>query len=109
MNFKETLEADLSSVFFNVDEMAAEHVLDGNELTLVVVDSSLEEINGFSRDQLDASQEMFKSYKTIYVKSSEFYIPKIDSLLELDGEEYYVEQAGEEMGIIRILVYANES
>ncbi len=95
--------------FFNVDEMAAEHELEGNKLNLVVVDSSLEEMNGFSRNQLDASQEVFKSYKTIYVKSSEFYTPKIDSLLDLDGEEYYVEQAGEEMGIIRIVLSLNES
>ncbi len=29
MNFKETLEADISSVFFNVDEMADKHELAG--------------------------------------------------------------------------------
>lgn len=109
MNFKEALEKDLSSVFFNANEFAEEHELDGETLDLVVEDTSLEELKGFSRDQLDASQDVFKIFKTIFVKSSDFYVPKVDSILNLDGEEYYVEEAAEDMGIIRILVSANES
>lgn len=109
MNFKEALEKDLSSVFFNVDELADKHVLNGEELDLVVEDTSLEEIKGFGRDQLDASQEVYKVFKTIFVKSSDFYVPKVDSLLTLDGYEFYVEEAAEDLGIIRILVSANES
>lgn len=109
MNFKDALEKDLSSVFFNANEFAEEHELDGETLDLVVEDTSLEELKGFSRDQLDASQEVFKVFKTIFVKSSDFYVPKVDSILTLDGEEFYVEEAAEDMGIIRILVSANES
>ena len=109
MNFKDTLEADLSNVFFNDDEMAAKHELDGEELTIVVVDNSLEDLNGLGREQLNASQEVFKVFKTIYVKSSDIYVPKVESYLILDGDEFYVEEAGEDMGLIRILVSANES
>ncbi|MFJ7407127.1 MULTISPECIES: hypothetical protein [unclassified Lysinibacillus] len=109
MNFKETLEADISSVFFNDDEMADQHELDGQSMSLVVVDNSSEDLNGLGREQLDASQDVFKVYKTVYVKSSDFYIPKIDSELVLDGQSYYVEESGEEMGVIRIVLSANES
>lgn len=106
--FKDFIMEDLN-VFFNVDEMATQHELEGDILDLVVVDTTLEDLQGFGRDQLNASQEVFKVFKTIYVKSSEFYVPKVDSCLTLDGSEFYVEEAGEELGIIRILVSANES
>jgi len=43
------------------------------------------------------------------VKACDFYVPKVGNILMLDGEEYYVEEASEDMGIIRIVVSANES
>ncbi|MEA0556461.1 hypothetical protein U1P98_23185 [Lysinibacillus irui] len=109
MNFKEALEKDLSSVFFNVDEMADQHEFDGQTLDLIVVDNNLEDLNGLGREQLDAMQEVYKVYKTVYVKSSDFFVPKIGTELVLDGLSYYVEESGEEMGIIRIVISANES
>lgn len=108
MNFKEALENDLSSVFFNADELADKYVLEGEELELVV-ESNLGGTKGYSKDQLSASQEVYSHFKTIYVKSTDFYVPKVDSTLELDGKEYYVEEASEEMGVIRIVISAYES
>lgn len=97
-------------VFFNVDEMADKHELDGQTLDLIVVDSqSNNDITGFSNIQMYASQEVYKQYKTVYVKASEFHIPRIDSTIILDGEEYYVEDAKDEKGIIRIVLSLNES
>lgn len=106
--FKDFIMKDLD-VFFNVDEMADEHKLEGQTLDLVVVDSSSEDLKGLGREQLDATQEVYKVFKTVYVKSSDFYVPKIDSELVLDGQRYYVEESGEEMGVIRIVLSANES
>ncbi|MEF7494351.1 hypothetical protein V4V34_07160 [Lysinibacillus sphaericus] len=106
--FKDFILEDLD-VFFNVDEMAAEHELEGQNLDLIVVDSSLEDLKGFGRDQLNVAQEVFKIFKTVYVKSSDFYIPKVDSELVLDGESYYVEEAKDQNGVIKIVLSANES
>lgn len=106
--FKDFILEDLN-VFFNVNEMADPHELDGQTLDLIVVDNSLEDLNGLGREQLDAMQEVYKVYKTVYVKSSDFYVPKIDTELVLDGLSYYVEESGEEMGVIRIVLSANES
>lgn len=106
--FKDFILEDLD-VFFNVDEMADKHELEGQELDLIVVDSSLEDLKGFGRDQLNVAQEVFKIFKTVYVKSSDFYIPKIDSELVLDGESYYVEEAKDQNGVIKIVLSANES
>ncbi|WP_336634902.1 hypothetical protein [Lysinibacillus fusiformis] len=106
--FKDFILEDLD-VFFNVDEMAVEHELEGQNLDLIVVDSSLEDLKGFGRDQLNVAQEVFKIFKTVYVKSSDFYIPKVDSELVLDGESYYVEEAKDQNGVIKIVLSANES
>ncbi|MCE4044562.1 hypothetical protein LXM56_10530 [Lysinibacillus fusiformis] len=106
--FKDFILEDLD-VFFNVDEMAEEHELDGQNLDLIVVDSSLEDLKGFGRDQLDAAQEIFKFYKTVYVKSSDFYIPKVDSEINLDGQGFFVEEAKDQNGVIKIVLSAHES
>lgn len=106
--FKDFILEDLD-VFFNVDEMADEHELGGRNLDLIVADSSLEDLKGFGRDQLDAAQEVFKVYKTVYVKSNDFYIPKVDSEITLDGQGYYVEEAKVQNGVIKIVLSAHES
>ena len=107
--FKDFIDEDLD-VFFNLDEMAEEHELEGEIVPLIISDNqSNDKLTGFSREQNYATQEVFKQFKTIYVKTADFYIPKVDSVIELDGQEYYVEEASDEKGIIRIVVSANES
>lgn len=107
--FKDFADEDLD-VFFNLDEMASMHELDGETLPLIVVATEADDkLSGISRDQIYASQEVFKSYKTIYVKHTDYLIPKIDSVITLDGEEYYVEETSDESGVIKIIVTANES
>ncbi|WP_433595135.1 hypothetical protein [Lysinibacillus xylanilyticus] len=106
--FKDFILEDLDG-FFNEDEFADRHELDGQNLGLIVIDSSLEDLIGFGREQLDAAQEVFKVFKTVYVKSSDFYIPKVDSGLNLDGQDYYVEEAKDQNGVIKIVLSAHES
>lgn len=107
--FKDFITEDLN-VFFNLDEMASEHELDGERIPLVVVATEADDkINGMSRDQLYATQEVYKSYRTIYVKHADYLMPKIDSLITLDGKEYYVEESSDESGVIKIVASAVES
>jgi len=106
--FKDFLQQDLTNVFFNAEELADKHVLEGRELD-IVVESHLGDVKGYGKDQLMVSQEVYSHLKTILVKSSDLYIPNVGSILELDGEEYYVEEANEELGVIRIVISAYES
>ncbi|PIC80538.1 hypothetical protein CSV75_01740 [Sporosarcina sp. P18a] len=107
--FKDFATEDLN-VFFNLNEMADMHELDGAELPILVVTTKADDkLSGMPRDQIYASQEVYKTYRTIYVKTSDFFIPKIDSVITLDGKEYYVEETSDESGVIKIVVSANES
>lgn len=107
--FKDFLEEDLD-VFFNLDEMADIHELEGEQIPAIVVATLADDkLAGVPRDQLYAMQEVTKSYRTIYVKSSDFFMPKVDSVITLDREEYYVEETSDQAGVIKIIVTANES
>lgn len=108
-SFKDFVNEDLN-VFFNLDEFGKEHELDGEILTLIVVDSTRnDDFSGYPREQLYASQEVYKHQKTIYVKATDYFLPKVDSSITLDGEELYVDEASENMGVIRIIASSNES
>ena len=107
--FKDFILEDLD-VFFNEEEFAELHDIDGENVLAIIVDNdSSDNLAGFTREQSYVTQEVFKVLKTIYVKSAEFYVPKVDSEITVDGEKYFVEATGDEKGIIRIVVSAYES
>lgn len=107
--FKDFANEDLD-VFFDLDEMAEEHELEGEIVPLIISDNqSNDKLTVLTREQAYAAQEVFKQFKTIYVKAADFYIPKVDSVIDLDGQEFYVEEAADEKGVIRIVISANES
>lgn len=106
--FKDFLVEDLD-VFFNPEEFADNHELEGDEILCVVVDGNSQNDSGYTKDHEYASQEVFKIFKTVYVKKEDFFVPRVGSVLTLDGEEFYVEEAGDKGGIVRILLSANES
>lgn len=109
MKFKDTLEADISNVFFDIDEMGEEHELEGETLIIVVDGSNLEGMRGYGNDQLSASQEVYIHFVTIFVKSIDFYVPTVGSQLTLDNQYYFVEESHDDSGIIKIVLSANES
>jgi len=106
--FKDFLQQDVSNVFFNIDEMSDEHELEGRTLNIIVDESNLEGMRGYGKDQLSASQELYVHFITIFVKISDFYVPKVGSQLRLDNQYYYVEESYDESGIVKIVLSANE-
>lgn len=107
--FKEFANEDLD-VFFDLGEMAEEHELEGEIIPLIISDNqSNDKLTGLTREHAYAAQELYKQFKTIYVKAADFYVPKVDSIIILDGQEFYVEEAADEKGVIRIVISANES
>lgn len=110
MNFKDAVLADVNDVFFNDDEFADEHVLgDESFLCIVIGNENSENSANVTSEHRYASQETFTLTKEVYVKSCDFYVPSIGSVLTLDGKEFYVDKANEEAGIIYLLLTANES
>lgn len=103
--FKDFMMKDLD-VFFNDMEFAEEHELDGEVLLCVIVNSDTRDSG---TGQSNATQEVFEYKKTVYVKKEDFFIPRVGSVLTLDGDEFYVEGTDNQQGVLRIVLSANES
>lgn len=107
--FKDFIHEDLN-VFFNLEEMGEEHELDGEILPIVVTEVNLNNSRtGLAREQFHVSQEVYSFVKTVYVRSEQFYLPKVGVELTLDGRKFFVEDSSDQQGIIKIVLSANES
>lgn len=106
--FKDFIHEDLN-VFFNLDEFAEIHNLDGNDLPIIVIESKSDDLfTGYPQEQMYSSQEVFKKYKTIYVKSEDYEKPIIGSEIFLDGESLFVDEVSDDLGVIRILAFTHD-
>lgn len=97
-------------VFFNGIEFAEEHELEGEMLLCIVVNSDTrDQASGYGQSHDYASQEVYQEKKTVYVKTQDFFLPKVGSVLSLNGDEFYVEETDEQKGVLKIILVANES
>nr|DAW23795.1 MAG TPA: ATP-binding sugar transporter [Caudoviricetes sp.] len=103
MDFKEILKQDVCNVFLNTKEFAQLHILEGQEIPMVVDDNEFVEMQLKAADGQRVSNAMFKSGKVIYVASDDFGKPKPGSRLTLDKQNYIVCSA-ENQGSIRRIV-----
>ncbi|SHN77278.1 hypothetical protein [Desulfitobacterium chlororespirans] len=107
-SFKDFVRSDLNT-FFNADELAELHTLDGVEMMAIVDSDGFEEFSGRSVEIENAMQGIFTSSVTLFVKSSDYEKPNVGYRLKLDGEYYYVTGASEAAGLVKINLIAHES
>ena len=103
--FKDMVQRDVHDVFLNLDEFSDIHNVNGVEMP-VQIDNN-EQIERQKR-QTEIAEGVFVSQKLIYVSSSDFGpLPRIESILKLDGKTYRVVDAVGEDGIYSITIEAN--
>lgn len=97
MNFKDCINSDINSVFFNLNEFANVHTLDGAEIRCIVDDDRLNE------QTLKSAQGTYMGVKLIHVPKTELKgRPKQGARLEFDGKIYTVESCIEDDGVFSI-------
>jgi len=109
MNFKDQLEKDLKNVFFNQNEFAEYHDIDGQQI-LAVIDS--DQFNERPKDPAELyhlTNGIYRSSITIYVKSADYDKPVIGQRISVDEEDYYVVSVSEDTGLLKIIATANEA
>lgn len=101
------LNSDLST-FFNTDEFAEFHDINGQQIP-ALVDSDILKTRG--NNQRDAQYEgVFRGEVAVFVQSSYFpERPVIGQHMRLDGKLYLVEDCAEAQGVLEITLGANES
>ena len=95
-SFKEQLEKDLDSVFFNMNEFAETHMIDGKEVPIVLDNDRIIELS------------MGKTVETrgIFTDDILFFVQKKD--MEFDGEMYPISDVKEDFGGYTIILTGNQ-
>ena len=104
-SFKEQLEKDFKDTFFNLNEFAEIHNVDGAEIPVVVDNETLLQLNlGKTAD----SDCIFEDSKMFFVQKEHMPDqPVIDQVMEFDGEMYQVGNVLEDFGGYTIILKGN--
>ncbi|WJQ12761.1 hypothetical protein QT238_11270 [Geobacillus stearothermophilus] len=106
-NFKTYAERELLT-FFNVDEFADYHDIDGHQV-LAIIDS--DQFGERPRDPADlyrVTDGIYQASIVVYVKTTDYAKPVVGQQIYVDGEDYYVTAVAEEAGVLKIAATANE-
>ena len=105
-SFKDVINNDVKTVFFNADEFADEHIINGKKMTVQIDDNEAIE------RQLRANQNtgVYTRQIVIYVSVEDFgKMPYIGQIVNLDGKIYRVVDVSNEAGIYAITLERNKS
>lgn len=106
VTFKDFITRDLVT-FFNLNEFAELHNIDGREVP-AIVDSDILKIR--SDNRYERFDGVYKGEVTVYVRASDFVNrPVFGQHLRLDGKLYLVVECNEVSGVLEIVLGANES
>lgn len=107
--FKSQVEKDNGSVFLNPDEFGATHTINGKEVQSVVqnVLTSAEATTGGSVKEIYPG--VYGSHVMVNcMKKDMEEMPVYGMVIDLDDHEYMVEQVNDDMGMLTILLVAND-
>lgn len=103
--FKDMVATDIGNVFLNDMEFADEHEVNGKRMRLIIDNN----------EQIEREKRLNQHMDGIYVKQMLVFLsaadfgklPKHGALLTLDGKDYRVTDAIDEMGVYSITLEAN--
>ena len=104
MNFKEQIQKDLDAVFFNTDEFAEPHRVEGKKID-VIVDSD-------KMDELKKGQILGLVEADMLIMGRESDFPadlEPGRLLNVDGRELLVVKSGKNMGLVEVALSQNRT
>ncbi len=107
MGFKEQLQEDLDVVFFNTEEFAETHTINGAEVDIVVDNDKLAEL--FIAREVHTEQ-LFTDSIMFYVRKKDLdFEPVTGQYLEYDGHGYIVTDVKTDDESYTVIMGANES
>lgn len=107
MNFKDMVRQDVKNIFLSPDVFGESHIVDGNEMTIIIDENELTERE---KKMKTLAEGLHNKQLLIYVSEDDFGPePLIGRMLELDGSYYTVTDVANENGIYSISLEARES
>lgn len=111
MTLKEQFSADLP-IFLNLDEFAERHTINGKTVDALIDNNALDEKLASARGARSISSSahtdgLFRAEMLVYVRTADLGgLPRTGSMIRLDGREYRVTEAVEEMGVCSLCLEA---
>lgn len=108
-NFKEAYADDLENVFFDVEEFASKHTIDGEECTVVLTDVTSVDAKAYNRTMHTTTSSKERAVSRIshilYIRDTELK-RKItsNSLINLDGKKYFVQDMTHTEGVYKLAI-----
>ena len=104
MNFKEMIRNDLDTVFFNLDEFAEHHRVEGAKIVVIVDDDRL---NTLKKGQILG---LVEADMLIMGREGDFPADlEPGRLLNVDGRELIVVNSGKDMGLVEVALRQNRT
>lgn len=106
MNFKEAYQEDLENAFFDQDEFASTHTIDGEEHSIVLVDMKSADAKGAygRKSSLNPKETAINKVSyTVYIKEKDVKRKfTSNAMINLDGKNYYIHDVGRTEGVYRL-------
>jgi len=107
MSLKDVIAADLSAVFFNIDEFAEQHDINGTSMPVIIDEDVLKERSNNKSETFDG---VYRGEVVLFVKAADLLKrPVKGQPLRLDGRLMMVGSCSESNGMLEIALEANES
>ena len=109
MNFKEAYLEDLGNAFFDLDEFASKHFIDGEEQTVVLIDESSKEARDPYRKMAGTlnpkETAIMKFSYVIYIRDEDVKRRlSVNAMINLDGKKYFIQEITHTDGVYRIVI-----
>lgn len=101
MNFREAYQDDLDEAFFDTEEFASEHVIDGKPRTVILLNRDGQDAG---RRAINPKEYAVGSYiVTMYIRESDAWRKfTANATMNLDGETVWISRVQHTMGVIRL-------
>ena len=101
MNFKEAYLDDLDETFFNPDEFASEHVIDGRSRTVILINRDAREAG---RSAINPKEHSInRNIITMHIKESDVWRKlSAGATINLDGETMWISRVQHITGMVRL-------
>lgn len=105
MSFKDDVKEDIETVFFDTEEFAETHMVNGKEMRISIDEAELAQRKRSAKSAKASSYEDAVHTKRLafFVAAKEFgKLPKVNSLLTIDRVQFVVADTANESGTYRI-------
>lgn len=106
--FEKQIAADNAAVFINELEFAGEHDLNGNVCKAILQDISVADADIDARNRIAYGGIYGSRLLVNCLTESVPKVPKSGNAFNVDGKIYIIESCADDMGILTIMLVANE-